>query len=800
MMLHGLLLAAVGVVAASSADICGPFPILSVPYEEDGSLDVETLVREARHVASCGVAGFIWAQSNDAVDLLTVEEKKTSFTALAKAFAGSPVYVTLGCQGRDTADMEALARHVEDLAVAYPTTRLLIACRPPLDARTQDDLERYYRRLATIARRPVIIQTYAADNVPNPSSELLLRLARERPDIFGWIKEETGEADADTRMKVECAAPEVKTVFSAWGSWGWLRQHRTFGTRGVISERAAYAAELMEIWRALNAKDDARADAIWKAYVNMLLLKKILPGGEHRNFSLHVLNRQGVFKNMISREYVDEKKTPGKWKLSTRTFTDSEIAEIEKRWKELREAAAPPCNVSSGAREIVLESGLPLLFADDSVLVKQSGVSRIVHPARRDEEPVLRPDPSRDGERIYVYGSVWPETNEGRWRLWYGAGSKVCLASSANGVAWTRERQTVVAKGFHSPSVIVDRFETDPARRYKLVGSQFHNGADGKVDRERTGYYTACSPDGIHWSEPRLIMKGWWDTVTMAQDPRSGEILVYHKRQTDWRGFPSCRIVYLIKSMDFENWSEPKLVFAPDEADNQGWIDSPDQRMEIYNFSVLPHAGGFLAFPTMFHVTRMIPHPVKDQAAADGYVDVQIATSSDGTNWSRTPGRRVILPLGHPGSFDGGTILGISNSALTSGGETMMYYTAMTTSHSGVVPEKKFSIGRATWRRHGWVSLAAKGAGSFVTVPLRVAAPRVLVNFRTFSPKGSVRIAVLDVAGRPVAASLPLTGDDTRKVVVWEKGVRPSFSEPVSLRFDLNRAEIYAVECDEEVL
>ena len=322
--------------------ISGPFPILSVPYEEDGSLDLETLVREARFVGSTGVNGFIWAQSNDAVDLLTIEEKKASFTALAKAFAGSPTYVVLGCQGRDTADMEALARHVEELAAAYPTTRMLIACRPPLDARSQDDLERYYRRLAEIAHRPVIIQTYAADDVPNPSSELLIRLARERPDIFGWIKEETGEADADMRMKTECAAPEVKTVFSAWGSWGWVRQHRLFGTRGVISERAAYAAELLEVWRALQAKDDARADAIWAKYTDMLRLKKILPGGEHRNFSLHVLNRLGVFKNMVSREYADEKKTPGRWKLSTRTFTQSEIAEIERRWAALRAAATLP--------------------------------------------------------------------------------------------------------------------------------------------------------------------------------------------------------------------------------------------------------------------------------------------------------------------------------------------------------------------------------------------------------------------------------------------------------------------------
>jgi dihydrodipicolinate synthase/N-acetylneuraminate lyase len=62
--------------AAASAEIRGPFPILSVPYEEDGALDVETLVREARFVADSGVEGFIWCQSNDAIDLLTAEEKK----------------------------------------------------------------------------------------------------------------------------------------------------------------------------------------------------------------------------------------------------------------------------------------------------------------------------------------------------------------------------------------------------------------------------------------------------------------------------------------------------------------------------------------------------------------------------------------------------------------------------------------------------------------------------------------------------------------------------------------------------
>ena len=50
-------------LAAASAEIRGPFPILSVPYEEDGALDVATLVREARFVADSGVEGFIWCPS-----------------------------------------------------------------------------------------------------------------------------------------------------------------------------------------------------------------------------------------------------------------------------------------------------------------------------------------------------------------------------------------------------------------------------------------------------------------------------------------------------------------------------------------------------------------------------------------------------------------------------------------------------------------------------------------------------------------------------------------------------------------
>jgi len=319
--------------------IRGPFPILSVPYEADGALDLDILEKEARFVAATGVNGFIWAQSNDAIDLLTLDERKRSFERLVRAFAGQKTIVVLGCQGQTTADMEELARCVERLADDYPATHLVIACRPPHDARTQEDIERYYRTLVGIARRPVIIQTYCSEQVPVPASELLIRLAHDYPNVFGWIKEETDGADAVVRMRRECEAPEVKTVFSAWGSYGWVDQHRNIGTRGVISERAAYADYLMEIWRALEKGDRARTDRLWAGYLLLMNLKETMPGGHLRGFNLYVLQKRGIFKNGVSREYVDERMTPGTWKVVERTFTPAEIAEIESRWTTMIDMA-----------------------------------------------------------------------------------------------------------------------------------------------------------------------------------------------------------------------------------------------------------------------------------------------------------------------------------------------------------------------------------------------------------------------------------------------------------------------------
>ena len=82
-----------------------------------------------------------------------------------------------------------------------------------------------------------------------------------------------------------------------------------------------------------------------------------------------------------------------------------------------------------------------------------------------------------------------------------------------------------------------------------------------------------------------------------------------------------------------------------------------------------------------------------------------------------------------PHKYDAGCILGVSNGVVTVGDEMWAYYTAITTTHGGFVPEKEISIARAAWRVDGFVSLDADGEDGIVeTVTLKPAGDQLIVN------------------------------------------------------------------------
>ena len=308
----------------------GPFPILSTPFTESGEVDYEVLAKQAQFVDWCGSPGMIWPQSGDSVDLLTSEEKLKGMEVLAEAMRGRQSALCLGVQGKDTEEMLTFARHAERLAP------VAIISRPPDSGKTEEDMRQYWRALAGVVKRPVIIQTSGgtAYRGPAPSTQLLIDLARESPH-FGYVKEETAPIVPHMRELV-AAKPVVKRVFSAMGGFGWLYETRV-GSEGLITERAVYADVLARIWELMQSGSDSTAlqDAFSK-FLLMLNLRETIPCNQLRGFHLYVWKKRGVFKNLLSREYGPKSSIPAKPILKEQALSPEDIAEIDSRFEMLK--------------------------------------------------------------------------------------------------------------------------------------------------------------------------------------------------------------------------------------------------------------------------------------------------------------------------------------------------------------------------------------------------------------------------------------------------------------------------------
>ena len=322
MMLASILAAAV---------LEGPFPLLCTPWTEQAELDVPVLLKESKYVNDAGVGGIVWPTAPEVNDLDESGEFEKGLTALANASVadGYAAWVVSICSATNTETAVSRVKRVDAIAKATGA-KMAILARPPDNAKDDADMERHYRTLAKATTLPIIIQTYNGKS-PQPSVELLIRLAKEFPENLGYVKEESPGLQVNGRMERLVADPAIKTVFSGWGGKGWVYQATRIGTRGVISQRPAYASLFVKIWKRAKAGADASDPELADAYSKYLYMANLgdifstWGDDEMRGPHLYVLERLGIFRNRLTRT--------GKGKVENFEVSDKMKAEFDARIK-----------------------------------------------------------------------------------------------------------------------------------------------------------------------------------------------------------------------------------------------------------------------------------------------------------------------------------------------------------------------------------------------------------------------------------------------------------------------------------
>ena len=387
-------------------------------------------------------------------------------------------------------------------------------------------------------------------------------------------------------------------------------------------------------------------------------------------------------------------------------------------------------------------------------------------------------------------------------------GDLLCYAESDDGLKWTKPNLGIfefddspnnnIVWDLHGASVFLEDDPRDERERYKAIG----------FCRRYRNIFLITSPDGIRWSDEGLkqpvLERANEGPTNVVYDERLDRYLSYI---LVGRGGELRHIEYS-ESKRLENgWSEITPILEPNpEDDALGKERYGAIRAEFHNMSGFPYRsndriGSAIEIPSIYigllgvlYVTEDIVNTVPGQAAVDGPIDAQLIYSRDGVNWRHFEDRTPILPRGKGGEFDSGMILFTAKEPLVEDDGIHWYYTGSTQTHGKLLKDKVMSIGRASWRLDGFVSLDADD-GVVETVLLRLPDGRLEVNVDASG--GSLAVEVLSPDGRiqpgfSAETCTPIRGDHVRHSVRWgDRGLNQA-EQPCRLRFRLKGAKLYS--------
>jgi len=412
------------------------------------------------------------------------------------------------------------------------------------------------------------------------------------------------------------------------------------------------------------------------------------------------------------------------------------------------------------------------MFLDDANIASAAGVARELQQPDRLPDPVITGGGRWDTSPSF--GTVIYDRDENLYKAWYqmnGGGNNIAYATSADGRNWDypyfdiitydykeehypETNMLIAGHGFtrlYNAAVIKDDADPDPSRRYKIVYSDIGPHTGTLSFYNNGGLFTRTSPDGIHWSDaspvPALpaakVDQSISDVAELIYDSQKGKYVIYGKGW-DWRGgganpSPDHRQIVRAESSDFINWSTPQVVVTHDNtpADPQS-----------YGASVFEYEGVYVMLLRSYKDTGIAAGNQGDQT-----IDVQLATSRDGVNWTRVADKATFMPVGAPDTWDDGMVFPY-NPIIGKNGDIEIFYQGWDGRHDLYPgePKRTSKVGLATLDPGRFVAMVAEGDGvATITTTSFVANGQPLLVNADLGDTGSIRVAVLTAAGQTLA-------------------------------------------------
>ncbi|MEQ1859459.1 MAG: hypothetical protein ABMA13_05945 [Chthoniobacteraceae bacterium] len=458
--------------------------------------------------------------------------------------------------------------------------------------------------------------------------------------------------------------------------------------------------------------------------------------------------------------------------------------------------AAPP-------KEPVEIGRTPQFFIDDHIVdnrwalkPKREEVVRVFHaPKKHERNPLI----------VGGCGYASAVRDGGTFKLWYQTNTRstdedknaygIAYAESKDGLTWTRPKLGVTEWQGSKDNNVVWRGHADSrasgqqildlpesARRGFRYVMAYHT-SGGK--RGENGIHVVGSHDGIHWDKASdsQVLELSSDTVnSIVFDPARGEYAMFCRAkdrylagQEGMLDTGESRRISRIAGRDL--WSKwegsPQSILIPDELDLERGFN------RFYGMTARVHAGITFGFVWSFKLNTDIW--------------TELAWSRDGASFARLPARPRLIDLGPAGAWDDGMVFG-SADWIEVGDDWWMYYAGWDGPHE--TRERKGSIGLATLRKEGFVSLhGPRGGGVVATRTLTWPGGDLVVN--ADASKGELKVRVSDerrkiVPGFDYADCETFAADSTAHAVKWRGASLDSLRGTVlRFEFQLRDADLY---------